>query len=66
MFLATFLWGRLFFKRKLIYALLWGEIRNAYSILAQKPEGKRSLKRRSLNSEIILNWILNNICYGVN
>jgi hypothetical protein len=58
--------GALFFKRKLISALLSEEIRNAYLLLAQKPEEKRPLKRRSVNSEMILNRVLNNVCYGVN
>jgi hypothetical protein len=34
-----------------------GEI-NAYKILVGKPEGKRPLRRPSLDGRIILKWIL--------
>jgi hypothetical protein len=34
-----------------------GEVRNAYKILARKPEGKRPLGRPSVDGRI-LDWIL--------
>jgi hypothetical protein len=35
-----------------------GEMRNAYSILVRKPDGKRRLRRTRHGWKIILEWIL--------
>jgi hypothetical protein len=37
---------------------MFGEMRNAYKILAGSPEGKRPLRSSSIDGKIILEWIL--------
>jgi hypothetical protein len=39
---------------------VWGEKRNAYSVLVGKPEGKRTLGRPRRRCEKILKWFLSN------
>jgi hypothetical protein len=48
-------------SRKMNWAghVAWlGEIRNAYKILVGKPEGRRPLRRPSVDGRVILKWIL--------
>jgi len=35
-----------------------GEMRNAYRILSEKPEGKSSYGRPGIDGKIIVEWIL--------
>jgi hypothetical protein len=34
-----------------------GEKRNAYRILLGKPEGKRPLRRQTVDGEVMLKWV---------